>query len=293
MYLLFLLLMLVAWLPLWLLYGLSNVSWPILYYIVRYRRKVTDTNLKKSFPEKSDKELKTIAKRYYRHITDLLVEALFNLRTTPQQVKQHYHITNRQILDKYYEQGKSVILVSAHYNNWEYMVVGLNMMLRHHGVGVGKPLDDKRFGKHLTKKRTRFGTEVVDFTNVRETFAYYDAHKVPVAYMMLADQSPSNEHKSYWTHFLNQETPFLYGAEYFARKYNYPVLFYKVEKTKRGYYQVTFSELCDNPLEVPQYTITKKYVSLLNDLLHEKPEYWLWSHKRWKRKRPQDMPLYE
>lgn len=293
MYLLFLLLMLVAWLPMWLLYGLADATWPILYYVVRYRRKVTETNLQKSFPEKSEQERRTIAKRYYKHISDLLAEAIFNLRTTPEQIKKRYRITNRSLLDQYYEQGQSVILVSAHYNNWEYMVAGLNMMVRHHGVGVGKPLDNKSFGKYLTRQRTRYGTEVVDFTNVRETFAYYDKHKVPVAYMMLADQSPSNEHKSYWTKFLNQETPFLYGAEYFARKYNYPVLFYKVKKVKRGHYELTFSKLCDKPLETQQYEITKKYVSLLNDLLHEKPEYWLWSHKRWKRKRPQDMPLYE
>ena len=120
---------------------------------------------------------------------------------------------------------------------------------------------------------------------------FYHQHHVPVAYMMLSDQSPSNEHKSFWTMFMNQETPFLYGAEYFARKYNMPVIYYSVKKVSRGYYEVTFTPLCENPGEVPQYTITSRYVKMLQDTINAQPEYWLWSHRRWKRIRPQDVEL--
>ena len=205
---------------------------------------------------------------------------------------RHYQFDNRQLLNEYYEQGRSIILMSSHYNNWEYMVASLNYQVMHHGVGVGKPLDDRLVAGFITRRRSRFGTQIVDQTNVRQTMQYYHDHNVPVAYLMLSDQSPSNEHKSYWTTFLHQETPFLYGAEYFARKYDMPVIYYDVAKTTRGHYRVHFTLITDHPAELPQYAVTACYVRMLNDTIQAAPQYWLWSHRRWKRHRPADMPIY-
>ncbi len=215
-------------------------------------------------------------------MSDLLVEGFYNLYATPPQLRKRYKLVNRQVVDRYYEQGKSVILMSAHFGNWEYMVSSLNIQLLHHGIGVGKPLDDKSVASFITRRRTRYGTQVVDQTDVRQHAAFYHDNRVPVALMMLSDQSPSNPHKSYWTTFLNRDSAFLYGAEYFARKYNYPVLYYTVNQTKRGYYEVTFSKLCDNPQEVPQYSIVESYVRRLEEDIRRRPEQWLWSHRRWK-----------
>ena len=120
---------------------------------------------------------------------------------------------------------------------------------------------------------------------------YYRQHHVPVAYMMLSDQSPSDERKSFWTMFMHQETPFLYGAEYFARKYDMPVIYYEVAKPSRGHYEVRFTLLCDKPNEVPQYTIISRYIQHLGNTIDAAPQYWLWSHRRWKRKRPADISL--
>ena len=120
---------------------------------------------------------------------------------------------------------------------------------------------------------------------------FYARHKVPVAYMMLSDQSPNDVHKSYWTMFMHQETPFLYGAEYFARKYDMPVIYYEVTKVRRGFYQVRFTSLCEHPNDVPQYTIVSRYVRMLGETINRNPQYWLWSHRRWKRQRPAGMEL--
>lgn len=275
-------LMPIAWLPLKILYLLGDLAYIIVYYVLRYRRKIVWRNLTKSFPNKEESELKKIEKLYYKHICDLLAEAIWMLRAKPMQLMDHYKVTNREVVNKYYENGQSIILLSSHYNNWEFMVASLNFQLLHHGVGVGKPLDNKSFGFYLTKKRARYGTEIVDQTNVRDVMAFYDKYKVPTAYMMLSDQSPSNPHKSYWTEFLCQDTAFLYGAEHFARKYNYPVLYYSVRKIKRGYYEVTFSELCKDVTTAPEYSITERYAKLLEQIIKEQPEYWLWSHRRWK-----------
>lgn len=197
-------------------------------------------------------------------------------------IKAHYRFENDVILKPFYDAGRSVVLMSAHYNNWEFMITSLDSRINHHAVGVGKPLDNKGFGKFITSRRARFGTEIVDQTNVRQVMDFYHSHQVPVAYMMLSDQSPSNPHRSYWTQFLSQDTPFLFGAEHFARKYNMPVILYDVTKLRRGYYNVRFSLLTDNPNSMPEGEITRLYAQHLEQIIHNKPQYWLWSHRRWK-----------
>lgn len=257
----------------------------LVYHVVRYRREVTRRNLEHSFPELSAQERRRIERAYYHHICDLLCEAIYNLYASPAAIMKRYHIVNRQLVNRYYEQGRSVVLLSAHYNNWEYMITSLNFQLMHRGVGVGKPLQDKLVADYVTRRRARFGTEIVDQTNVRQVMQFYHDHQVPVAYMMLSDQWPNDVHKAYWTTFLHQDTPFLYGAEYFARKYNMPVLYYEVEKVRRGRYQVKFSLLCENPADAPQYSITEQYVRRLEAAIRRNPQYWLWSHRRWKEER--------
>ena len=265
------------------MYILSDILYLVVYWLVGYRRRVVRDNLAACFPEKDERERRRLERHYYRYLCDLLMEGVYNVFfATPPYLKQHYRITNRQLVDRYYEQGKTVVLASAHYGNWEYMVSSLNMQLLHHGIGVGKPLDDKSVAAFITRRRTRYGTQVVDQTDVRQHVAFFDRYKVPCALMMLGDQSPSNPFKSYWTTFLGRDTAFLYGAEYFARKYNYPVLYYTVNRVKRGWYEVTFSPLCEQPQAVPQYAIVEEYVRRLEAQIRRQPEYWLWSHRRWK-----------
>lgn len=270
---------------------LSSILYFLVYRLVRYRRAVTRTNLANAFPQLSAQERKRMEQAYYHHLCDLVAEGVHNLYASPKSILRRYHFTNRELVNAYYEKGQSVVLMSSHYNNWEYMVSSLNFQLRHIGVGVGKPLNDKLVASYITRRRSRFGTEIVDQTNVREKIAYYQQHHVPAAYMLLSDQSPSNPRKSFWTIFFNQETPFLYGAEYFARKYDLPVLYYEVKKVRRGHYEVTFSVLCERPSEVPQYTIVSEYINRLEQTINDAPQYWLWSHRRWKRKRPDDVKL--
>lgn len=264
------------------MYILADIVYFIIYRIVGYRRRVVRENLSACFPEKSKEERQDIERRFYRYLADLAVEFVHNLYASPLAIKQRYRIVNRQLVDRYYERGQTVVLMSAHYGNWEYMVSSLNMQLLHHGIGVGKPLDDKGTASFITRRRTRYGTQVVDQTDVRQHVAFFDAHHVPCALMMLSDQSPSNPHKSYWTSFLGRDTAFLYGAEYFARKYNYPVLYYHVRRVSRGHYEVLFSTLCEHPQQVPQYSIVEQYVRTLEAHIQEQPEFWLWSHRRWK-----------
>ena len=280
-----------AYLPLWLHYRLSDLLAPLLYHVVRYRRRVVEQNLRRAYPQATPVERRRLAHRYYRHMSDLIVEGVYNLRVKPRRLLALYRVVNPELVARYYDAGQSVMLLSAHYNNWEYMVSSLDLQLKHHGVGVGKPLSDADFGRLLNDRRTRLGTEVVDQTNVRDVMEYYHRVHLPVAYMMLGDQSPSNPHKSYWTHLFGTETDFLFGTEYFARKYHFPVLFYAVRKVRRGRYEVRFEPLVDDVASVAPGEVTERYVRRLETLIAEAPQYWLWSHNRWKHTRPDDMPL--
>ena len=272
----------VAYLPLWLLYALSSLLWPLVYYVFRYRVKVVRSNIDSCFPDRDKGFRRRLERRYYRHMMDLLAEGIYNLRAPLRKVAKRYVFDNSDILEPYYLANKSVVLMSAHYNNWEYMITSLNSRISHHAIGVGKPLDNKGFGKFITARRARYGTEIVDQTNVREVMQYYDRWHIPVAYMMLSDQSPSNPHRSLWTTFLGRDTAFLFGAEHFARKYHMPVIIYDVVKERRGRYRVRFSLLVDNPDSMPEGEITRRYARHLERQIVEHPEFWLWSHRRWK-----------
>jgi len=204
------------------------------------------------------------------------------LSISKKQVAKRYRCTNPELVNQFYRQGKSVILMSGHYNNWEWMVLRLDDMFLHHGIGVGKPNTNKVFEKWINKRRTRFGTEVVFADAVRDTFEQNFQQNKLCTYMMLSDQSPGNLKKSYVTTFLNQKSCMIYGAEYFAKKYDIPVIYYEVIKVKRGFYKVELELITEKPNETANGEIIEKYVQLLEKTIKKTPQYWLWSHKRWK-----------
>ena len=269
-------------LPMAVLYLLAVPIYWVINYLIRYRRKIILQNLRQSFPEKSDREIRRLMNRYYWHLSQLVVEMIKMLTLPKWMLKYRYYCANPELVNRYYEQGKSVILMSSHYNDWEWMIIALDNMFQHHGVGVGKANSDKVFEKLVNRARTRYGTEVVFADTVRETFARYEENHQPTAYMMLADQSPNDKHRCYVTDFLHQKTGFIYGPEHFARQYDIPVLYYQVVKERMGRYRVEVQVITEHPNEEPQYSITQRYTELLAQTIQQDPAFWLWSHRRWK-----------
>jgi KDO2-lipid IV(A) lauroyltransferase len=269
-------------LPLFLLYEIGGLVFFFVYNVFRYRIEVVRQNLSNSFPDMSEKELKRIEREYYRHLVNLFVEGVKLLTLSKESLMKRYHCINPDLVNEYYKQGKSVILMSSHYNNWEWMVLSLSMQFKFHGIGVGKPNTNKVFEKIINKARTRYGTEVVFADTVRAIVDSYDKQHKICAYMMLCDQSPGNVKKSYLTMFMNQPSSVIYGAEYFAKKYNYPVLYYTVNQKKRGYYEIEITKITDTPQEVPYGSIIEDYIKYLQRDITKHPPFWLWSHRRWK-----------
>lgn len=269
-------------LPLCILYPLSSIAYLIINYCVRYRHKVIIQNLINAFPEKSRHEIHHLCNQYYWHLSQLAIEMIKMLAISRANLHRRYHCSNPEIVNRFFNQGKSVILLSSHYNDWEWMVLELDSMFKHHGVGVGKANSNKVFEKLVNRARTRYGTEVVFADTVRTTFEQYESQHIPTAYMMLSDQSPNNRNKCYITDFFHQRTGFIFGGEHFARKYDIPVLYYQVIKEKIGKYRIEVELIAEHPNEMPLHSITQRYTELLESTIRNAPQYWLWSHRRWK-----------
>lgn len=271
-------------LPLGILYLISYPFYLIINYLIGYRKKIITQNLQNSFPDKNAREIAVLRRKYYLHLAQIAAEMLKMLTMSRKNVMKRYRCANPEVVQQFYDQGRSVILVSSHYNNWEWMILSLPMQYGFHAVGVGKANSNKAFEKLVNRARTRYGTEVVFADNVRSIFQQNEQNRVLSAYMMLADQSPNNIQKSYKTLFLNQPTGVIYGVEYFAKKYNLPVVYYDVIKCKIGRYKVVNELITDSPNETGYGEITRRYVRLLEETIRRKPEHWLWSHRRWKHK---------
>jgi len=276
------LLLLVSYLPLSVLYVLSYPLYLVITYIIKYRKKVTLENLTLSFPEKSSKEIHKLYKQYQKHLSYLVAEIIKIFSISKKDLEKRYQCINPELVNQFYRQGKSVILVSSHYNNWEWMILRIQEMCPHHGVCIGKPNNNKFFEKKINEGRTRFGSEIVFYDTVRTVFEQNNQQGKLCTYMMLCDQSPNDLKKSYVTTFLNQESCMIYGQEYFAKKYNLPVIYYEVIKVKRGFYTLRFELITENPTETAYGEIIEKYTQLLEKTIKREPQYWLWSHRRWK-----------
>jgi KDO2-lipid IV(A) lauroyltransferase len=269
-------------LPFAILYGLSDVLAFLLYYVVGYRKKVVMNNLRNSFPDKPEKERVAIARKFYRHFTDLTLESLKAFTISEQEALTRMTYSGREIPDAYYKQGRSLIIAMAHYNNWEMTAVTVAAALKHEAVAIYKPLSNKYFDEKMLSSRQRYGLRMMHNRTVKEDFQKQSDHLT--ATFFLVDQSPSIHSRPYWLTFLNQKTAVLTGAEKYAKEYDYPVVYLHVKKLKRGYYNCHFSNVSDQPGTEPEGAILEKVTRLLEKDIREIPEFWLWSHKRWKYK---------
>jgi KDO2-lipid IV(A) lauroyltransferase len=244
---------------------------------------VVINNLKNSFPKKNKKEIKFIARKFYNHLSDIIIESIKLFSISQKQINRRFHLKNPQILQTYFDQGKDVILVGGHYNNWEILAVGINQIVPHDCVGIYTKLSDPFFDKKMKSSRSKFGLRMI---NTKEVSRYYnEKNKTPRMTIFGADQSPTYSKNVHWTNFLNQDTAVALGTERFAKKYNLPVIFCSIIKKERGIYTAELSVLTDTPQNTKDGEITELHTSTLEKQINTQPEFWLWTHKRWKRKR--------
>jgi len=267
-------------LPFWALHLKSSlVAW-LLSDAIKYRRKVVDANLERCFSDKSVKERREISKKFYLNISDILLESLKGLSIPKQEMEQRFKILNPELIDKYFEQKQSVICLASHYANWEWGIQAVNSQIKHQAISIYKPLSNSFLEGFMLKKRSRLGMKLFGIERTKEAFA--EAQKEPIAIILAADQSPSDSSKSIIVDFFGERIGFIHGPEAYASKTRTPVLFFDVQRTKRGYYTLEIQELFTGKEKLEKGELTQIYARKIENVLKKKPEDWLWSHKRWK-----------
>lgn len=256
----------------------------LLYRIIPYRKKVVRKNINSSFPGLSQKEKEVIVKKFYKHLAFLLAESVKNLSITENSLKKRMRVKNPELMNKLYDEGKSVLLVSGHFFNWEFLITAQNLIFKHQAIGIGMPLSNKFWDKKINERRARFGMEVVNANTYKEVINSYENQ--PTATLVLGDQSPGKDENCFWTEFLNQETAFFFGAEIIANERNMAVVYASMNQLKNGHYELELKLISDQPINEKYGFITQTYISFLEDDIKKHKHAWLWSHKRWKKDVP-------
>ena len=265
--------------PFWLLYLISDFLRFLFFYIIPYRKKVVFSNLKKAFPNKNDKEIKYLAKEFYKNLSDILLESLKGLSLSKDGFLKRFRIVNPELLDNYYEQNLSVINLAGHYANWEWGIQAVNMQVKHQVVSIYKKLSNKHLETYIKEKRERFGMMLIPMEETKSIFANQEK---PVSVILAADQNPGDVNKAIWVDFLGIKTAFIHGPEAYANKLGLPVVYFNVQRVKRGFYTLEIIPVTDNPRKLKKGELTKVYAGILEEIIKNKAQDWLWSHKRWK-----------
>ncbi len=268
-------------LPFRLLYALSDFLYILMYYVFRYRKQTVIDNLRLVFPEKSDHEIKIITKKFFHHFCDMMLESIKSMNISLESMKARYTFKNLDIIKEFEKQNKSIVLMCAHYGSWEWIFI-LQTYTTHRGYGIYKRLQNKYFDRLIKSIRARYNSYLI---TTKETFSVLeDAKKNGILSMngFASDQSPKKEKAHHWNEFMGIKVPVHTGAEMMAKKLDMPVVFFAVERKKRGYYEATFQTLAEKPTDFKDYEITDKFLKLVEAQIHEAPEYYLWTHKRWK-----------
>ncbi len=278
-----------ARLPFWLLYLISRLLFIVIFYVIGYRKNVVYKNLRNAFHEKSENEIRQIGKQFYKHFSELTLEIIKLHEMNEDDFKKRMIVKNTEMLLRYFEHGKSLIILTMHYNNWEWSSC-VALYLKHKPLGVYKPLHNKKYDKYLNENRSRMGVEMIPSHQVLRRIVKARKNDETFLLWLAGDQTPPRYHK-FWLKFFNQDALFYPGPVAISRRYNYPVIFQKIIKKGRGKYETSFEVLFENPKNYTDAEIMKKYIGKMEETIREQPEYYLWSHRRWKHKRPKRVAI--
>lgn len=276
-----------ALLPFRVLYIFSDILYLFVYYVVRYRRKIVRKNLKNAFPEKPIKSIEKIERKFYRHLCDYFVETIKTLRLSDEEVRKRMKFENPEIIDRLTSHGKSCVVSLGHYGNWEWVPsIGLHLTSDVVLGFVYKKLHSNAFNHLFLKTRSHFNARPIEMQSViRQMIRFQNQGKVMVV-GFLNDQRPSPRQEKYWTIFMNQQTPVQTGMEKIARRLGNSIVYLDIRKVKRGYYTGKFFVITPDASEETENSIMERYMRKLEETTMREPAYYLWSHDRWKFKKP-------
>ncbi|WP_299554222.1 lysophospholipid acyltransferase family protein [Seonamhaeicola sp.] len=268
-------------LPFRLLYLISDGVYILLYYVIGYRKKVVTNNLQLVFPDKSASEIAAIRKRFYKHLSDMFLEMAKTMSISEKALKKRFLVTNPEEFKRLETLNKSVILIFGHYASWEWAIV-MQHYINFKGLAVYKPLGNKYFDKLVRDIRSKFNTQLISTRDTISTITRYETSGTKTITGFLSDQSPRRSKDVYWGRFMGIDIPCFTGAERLAKKLDFSTAYLKINKVKRGYYEAEIITLAEDSNNYPDYKLTDMFLEALEEQIHETPEYYFWTHKRWK-----------
>jgi KDO2-lipid IV(A) lauroyltransferase len=271
-------------LPFPIFYKFSDFVCFLVYRIFKYRKSTVRKNIKLTLPHLTFEERRMVEKKFYKHMVDLFLEMIKTMTISDKEIRKRFTFTNIEMLAEYEAKGKSVVLLCAHYASWEWLVV-MAKFTTFRSIAIYKKIGNKYFDRMVQNIRSRLNAELVESKKSIELIEKNERNNVRAYYGFASDQSPQLTKAKYWDYFMGHEVPVHTGAEMLAKRHDMNVLFVKVKKIGRGYYQATYMPLVDNPREVPDYEITSMYLHEVEKQILEAPEYYFWTHKRWKHRK--------
>ena len=273
----------ISWLPFRLMYFISDLFYYFLYYVIKYRRKVVRKNLELSKVAKSTKDLIRIEKKFYRHLTDVFFEMFKFYSISPEEMKKRFYIENPEIFYQLEKKNKSVMFMTSHYGGFEWFL-SINYHVPQLPFAVYTPLSNKSLDSLIKKFRLRHGSKLISRYKAGSYIKKQIKENKLFLYGMAADQSAQIRSITYWKEFLGVKVPVFTGSERIAKQHDIPVVFGKVVKIKRGFYKVVVDLISEFPNEYKNYQITDIYLKKLEKQIREIPEYYYWTHNRFKHK---------
>lgn len=253
----------------------------MMYYAIGYRKKVVNENLHLAFPNKTEEEILRIQKKFYAHLCDIFLEIIKTMGMDVSQMEDRFKMTNEQVVNEYAAQNRSTVLLVGHYASWEWLLA-LNTRLTPKAFGIYQKIQNKYFEKLIKNIRSKFGTTLIRTYESRQIITDLVKNKQNFVLGIASDQSPMLQKTKFWGEFMGVNVPIHVGGELMCKEHNLVPLFLKVKKIKRGHYEASFNVITENPRETPDYQISATFMKWLEESINEAPEYYFWTHKRWK-----------
>ncbi|MEX0289321.1 MAG: lysophospholipid acyltransferase family protein [Flavobacteriaceae bacterium] len=261
-------------------YFFSDLFFVLLYHLAGYRKKVVYDNLKLTFPDKSDEEIRTIRKRFYRHFCDMLLETVKTMNLSAEEVAKRYKIVNMEVLLEL-EKDRNALMVCSHYANWEWSI-SINNYISSRGYAVYQKIGNDYFDRLIKRIRGRWNTTLITQPETVKTILRNEQSNIKGVYGMVSDQSPMVGKAQYWKEFMGVKVPIFNGPETIARRLDLAVVFLKITKLKRGHYEAQFIPITASGKHTQENEITDRFLELTENQIKERPELYLWTHRRWK-----------
>jgi KDO2-lipid IV(A) lauroyltransferase len=271
-------------LPMRVLYIFSNLLYLFIYRIAGFRKDVVRGNLQIAFPGKSEAGRLALEKAFYRHLADVFVEMIKTFSISQRKLNRRFYLKNPELINRYFDQGKSVIVYGGHQGNWEW-IFGVGKQLKHKSMAIYKPLSNPFINRWVLHTRSKFGFDLVPTYRSRRYIDEKEMKGEKIAYGFLGDQNPLPHKAKLWLPFFGKEVPVQTGAEELAKRYDIPVVFMEIRKLGRGYYEAELFPLAEEPRKTKDFEITVAYFTRLEESIRRQPAYYYWIHRRFKHAR--------